>query len=184
MAAMDIDIRTSTPALKLNSSTDLEAAGPGRRLEPGDMAPDFALPDAAGKTVRLGDFRGKNVILYFYPAASTPGCTLQARDFRDCLNKLDRQDYAVLGVSPDESWQLAAFADHEGLTFPLLADPNKGVLTEWGTYGARKVYGRTLLSVIRSTFVVDPEGRIFQAHYNVRPRGHVARLLDELDICL
>lgn len=181
-----MDTFTVTPhdGLLRESPDVMGVMAPARRLTPGEPAPDFALPDSTNQIVRLSDLRGKNVILYFYPAASTPGCTLQARDFRDCLNKLTRVDYTVLGVSPDEPWQLAAFAEHEGLNFPLLADPTKSVLTEWGTYGARMVYGRTVLSVIRSTFVVDTEGMISKAHYNVRPRGHVARMLDELGICI
>lgn len=159
-------------------------AGKGltRRLSTGDPAPDFVLPDSTGLMVQLSELRGRNVIIYFYPAANTPGCTLQARDFRDVLSKLKHKDYVVLGISPDEPWQLAAFAAHEKLTFTLLADPGKKVLAEWGTYGLRKVYGRTLLSVIRSTFVVDVSGRISHAHFGVRPSGHVSRLLTELGI--
>ncbi|GHF15204.1 peroxiredoxin [Amycolatopsis deserti] len=153
-----------------------------QRLTAGDKAPDFTLPDSTGKQVSLSDFRGKHVVVYFYPAAGTPGCTKQACDFRDNLGELDGAGYQVLGVSPDKPEKLAKFAEAEGLTFPLLSDPDKTVLTEWGAFGEKKNYGRIVQGVIRSTFVIDPEGTIVKAMYNVRATGHVAKLLKDLKI--
>lgn len=155
---------------------------PTPRLSPGDIAPDFALSDADGTTVRLSDYRGRNVIVYVYPAAMTPGCTKQACDFRDSLEAFQAAGYAVLGVSPDSPAKLAAFRDKEGLTFPLLSDPDKQMLTRWGAYGEKQSYGRTVTGVIRSTFVVDPDGRIALAQYNVRATGHVAKLRRDLGL--
>ena len=146
------------------------------RLAPGDAAPDFTLPDADGKPVSLSEFRGRRVIVYFYPAASTPGCTTEACDFRDSLADLNEVGFEVLGVSPDKPAKLAKFRDAEGLTFPLLADEDRAVLTAWGAFGEKQMYGKTVTGVIRSTFVVDPEGKIEQALYNVRATGHVAKL--------
>ena len=153
-----------------------------KRLSPGDKAPDFTLTDSTGATVSLSDYRGKSVVVYFYPAAGTPGCTKQACDFRDNLGDLDGAGYQVLGISPDKPEKLAKFVEAEQLTFPLLADPDKTVLTEWGAFGEKKNYGRVVQGVIRSTFVVDPEGKITEARYNVKATGHVAKLLRELDI--
>jgi peroxiredoxin Q/BCP len=152
------------------------------RLSPGDDAPDFTLPDSEGKDVSLSDYRGKSVVVYFYPAASTPGCTKQACDFRDNLAALNDAGYQVLGISPDKQAKLAKFAENEKLTFPLLGDPEKTVLTEWGVFGEKKNYGKTYLGVIRSTFVVDPKGKIAHAWYNVRATGHVAKLIKDLDL--
>jgi thioredoxin-dependent peroxiredoxin len=152
------------------------------RLEPGDTAPDFTLPDADGRPVRLKDFRGQNVVVYFYPAASTPGCTKQACDFRDNLGELNEAGFTVLGVSPDQPAKLAKFRDAEQLTFPLLSDPDRAVLTAWGAYGERSLYGKTVTGVIRSTFVVDPTGKIAQALYNVKATGHVAKLRRDLGV--
>ncbi|EHK88328.1 thioredoxin-dependent thiol peroxidase [Saccharomonospora azurea] len=152
------------------------------RLSPGDSAPDFTLPDSAGNTVSLSDFRGQSVVVYFYPAAGTPGCTKQACDFRDNLAQLNDAGYQVLGISPDKPEKLATFVENEKLTFPLLADPDKTVLTEWGAFGEKKNYGRIVQGVIRSTFVVDPEGTIAVAQYNVRATGHVAKLLRDLKL--
>jgi len=146
------------------------------RLAPGDTAPDFTLPDADGKPVSLSEFRGRRVIVYFYPAASTPGCTKEACDFRDSLADLNDAGYDVLGISPDKPAKLAKFRDAEGLTFPLLADEDRAVLTTWGAFGEKQMYGKTVTGVIRSTFVVDPEGKIEEALYNVRATGHVAKL--------
>ncbi|MFC5948276.1 thioredoxin-dependent thiol peroxidase [Pseudonocardia lutea] len=152
------------------------------RLAPGDTAPDFTLPDADGKPVSLADLRGRKVIVYFYPAASTPGCTKEACDFRDNLAELDDAGVEVLGISPDKPAKLAKFRDKEGLTFPLLSDPDKKVLQEWGAFGEKTMYGKTVTGVIRSTFLVDEEGRIEAALYNVRATGHVAKLRRDLKI--
>ena len=152
------------------------------RLSPGDAAPDFTLPDSEGKEVSLRDFRGQSVVVYFYPAASTPGCTKQACDFRDNLAELNDAGYQVIGISPDTQAKLAKFVSNEGLTFPLLGDPEKTVIEAWGAYGEKKNYGKTYLGVIRSTFVVDPEGKIAHAWYNVRATGHVAKLIRDLGL--
>jgi thioredoxin-dependent peroxiredoxin len=152
------------------------------RLQPGDPAPEFTLPDADGKPVSLADFRGRRVVVYFYPAAGTPGCTKQACDFRDNLAELEGAGLDVIGISPDKPAKLAKFRDAEGLTFPLLADPDKTVLTAWGAFGEKQLYGKTVTGVIRSTFVVGPDGRIELAQYNVRATGHVAKLRKELAV--
>jgi peroxiredoxin Q/BCP len=152
------------------------------RLAPGDPAPDFTLPDADDKPVSLSDLRGRKVIVYFYPAASTPGCTKEACDFRDNLAELNDAGVEVLGISPDKPAKLARFRDKEGLTFPLLSDPDRKVLEQWGAFGEKTMYGRTVTGVIRSTFLVDAEGRIEAALYNVRATGHVAKLRRDLGI--
>jgi thioredoxin-dependent peroxiredoxin len=152
------------------------------RLQPGDPAPDFTLPDADGKPVALADFRGRRVIVYFYPAASTPGCTTEACDFRDNLAELNDAGVEVLGISPDKPAKLAAFRDAEGLTFPLLSDVDKQVLTAWGALGEKQMYGKTVTGVIRSTFLVDAEGKIEEALYNVKASGHVAKLRKDLKV--
>lgn len=152
------------------------------RLSPGDAAPEFTLPDADGKSVSLSDYRGRSVVVYCYPAASTPGCTTQACDFRDSLGALDGAGFAVLGISPDKPVKLAKFRDAESLTFPLLSDPDRAVLTAYGAYGEKKMYGKTVTGVIRSTFVIDAEGRIERALYNVRATGHVAKLRKDLGV--
>ena len=146
------------------------------RLEVGDKAPAFSLPDADGKTVKLSDFKGRKVIVYFYPAASTPGCTKEACDFRDSLAVLNEAGIDVIGISPDKPEKLAKFRDAESLTFTLLSDPDRKVLTQWGAFGEKKLYGKTVQGVIRSTFVVDESGKIAVAQYNVRATGHVAKL--------
>ena len=146
------------------------------RLEVGDKAPAFSLSDADGNTVKLSDFKGRKVIVYFYPAASTPGCTKQACDFRDSLAELNEAGLDVIGISPDKPAKLAKFRDAEGLTFPLLSDPDREVLTAWGTFGEKTMYGKTVQGVIRSTFVVDENGKIEVAQYNVKATGHVAKL--------
>ncbi|ASR37753.1 peroxiredoxin [Prauserella marina] len=153
-----------------------------KRLSQGDPAPDFTLPDSEGNKVSLADFRGRSVVVYFYPAAGTPGCTKQACDFRDNLAELNDAGYQVLGISPDKQEKLAKFVAAEQLTFPLLSDPDKTVLTEWGAFGEKKNYGRIVQGVIRSTFVIDPDGVIVKAAYNVRATGHVAKLIRDLDI--
>jgi peroxiredoxin Q/BCP len=152
------------------------------RLTAGDTAPDFTLPDADGKPVSLADYRGRRVVVYFYPAAGTPGCTKQACDFRDSLAELNGAGLDVLGVSPDKPAKLAKFRDKEGLTFPLLSDADKDVLNAWGAFGEKQMYGKTVTGVIRSTFVIDPEGKIEVAQYNVRATGHVAKLRKDLSV--
>jgi len=152
------------------------------RLSPGDTAPDFTLTDSEGNKVSLSDYRGQRIVVYFYPAAGTPGCTKQACDFRDNLAELNGAGYQVLGISPDKPEKLAKFAAAENLTFPLLSDVDKTVLNEWAAFGEKKNYGRVYEGVIRSTFVVDPEGKIEKALYNVRATGHVAKLLRDLSI--
>ena len=138
------------------------------RLAPGDTAPSFSLLDADGNKVSLADFKGRRVIVYFYPAASTPGCTKQACDFRDNLHELSDAGLDVVGISPDAPAKLAKFRDAEKLTFPLLSDPDRKVLTAWGAYGEKQMYGKTVQGVIRSTFVVDEKGKIAVAQYNVK----------------
>lgn len=152
------------------------------RLETGDAAPDFTLTDADGNEVSLKSFRGKRVILYFYPAAMTPGCTKQACDFRDNLDTLTGKDFVVLGVSKDKPAKLREFRERDALTFPLLSDPDLTVHKAYGAYGEKLNYGKTVMGVIRSTFVIDPDGKVEKALYNVKATGHVARLLKDLGI--
>ncbi|MFD4368086.1 thioredoxin-dependent thiol peroxidase [Rhodococcus sp. NPDC058521] len=152
------------------------------RLAPGDTAPEFTLPDADGNHVSLGSYRGRKVIVYFYPAASTPGCTKQACDFRDNLADLNGAGLDILGISPDKPAKLAKFRNNENLTFPLLSDPEKSTLEAWGAFGEKKLYGKVVQGVIRSTFVVDEEGKIEVAQYNVRATGHVAKLRRDLSV--
>jgi peroxiredoxin Q/BCP len=152
------------------------------RLAAGDPAPDFTLPDADGKPVSLAEFRGRRVIVYFYPAASTPGCTKQACDFRDTLDSFAAEGFAVLGISPDKPAKLAKFRDNQKLSFPLLSDPDRQVLTAYGTYGEKKLYGKTMLGVIRSTFVIDADGKVELAQYGVKATGHVAKLRRDLGL--
>jgi len=151
-----------------------------KRLTPGEEAPDFTLPDADGNQVSLSSFRGQRVIVYFYPAALTPGCTKEACDFRDNLTELNHAGVQVLGISPDQPAKLAKFRDKEGLTFPLLSDPGHTVLQAYGAYGEKKLYGKTTVGVIRSTFVIDADGVIERAMYGVKATGHVARLRAEI----
>ncbi len=152
------------------------------RLSPGDPAPDFTLPDADGNPVALADLRGRKVVLYVYTAASTPGCTTQACDFRDNLSDLTAAGYAVLGLSPDPPTKLARFRDAERLTFPLLSDPDKQVLTAYGAYGQKILYGKTVVGVIRSTFQLDEQGRVTSASYGVKAKGHVEKLRRDLGV--
>jgi len=152
------------------------------RLSSGDAAPAFTLPDADGKDVSLGDFRDRKVVVYFYPAASTPGCTKQACDFRDNLAELNDAGFAVIGISPDKPEKLAKFRDAEALTFPLLSDPTRSVLGAYGAHGEKTMYGKKVTGVIRSTFVVDEAGKIEQALYNVKATGHVAKLRRDLNV--
>ena len=155
-----------------------DAAGP----QEGDKAPAFTLTDDAGRTVRLKDFAGRTVILFAYPAAMTPGCTKEACDFRDSLDSFAAEGYAVLGISPDSPQKLAAFREREGLTYPLLSDPDKKVLTAYGAFGEKKLYGKVVTGVIRSTFVIGPTGRIEHAFRNVKATGHVAKLRRDLGL--
>ncbi|MGH3342523.1 MAG: thioredoxin-dependent thiol peroxidase [Carbonactinosporaceae bacterium] len=150
------------------------------RLKSGAEAPAFTLPDADGREVSLSDFAGRRLIVYFYPAAMTPGCTKQACDFRDSLAPLADAGYAVVGISPDPQDKLRRFRDAEGLDFPLLSDPDRKALEAYGAYGEKQSYGRTVVGVIRSTFVVDPNGRVETAMYGVRATGHVARLRSDI----
>lgn len=152
------------------------------RLSPGQSAPEFTLPDADGTPVALSSFRGRHVVLFFYPAAMTPGCTKEAVDFRDNVEEMRAAGYEVLGVSPDPPAKLATFRDREDLTFPLLSDVDRSVLLAYGAFGEKKLYGKTVTGVIRSTIVVDESGTIAQAQYNVRATGHVAKLRKDLGI--
>lgn len=156
-------------------------AGPDR-LQPGEPAPDFTLPDADGRPVSLSSYRGQRVVVWFYPAAMTPGCTKEACGFRDNLADLTGAGLAVVGVSPDPPATLRRFADAEGLTYPLLSDPDHAVLQAWGAYGQKQLYGRTVTGVIRSTVVVAADGRVEAAYYGVRATGHVERLRRDLGI--
>ncbi|HEV7896826.1 MAG TPA: thioredoxin-dependent thiol peroxidase [Planosporangium sp.] len=152
------------------------------RLSPGDQAPDFTLPTADGGRLSLSDLRDRKVILYAYPAAMTPGCTTQACDFRDSLASLQGAGYHVVGISPDKPAKLAQFVERDALTFPLAADEDRSVLTAYGAYGEKQNYGKTVVGVIRSTFVIDEEGRIERALYNVKATGHVAKLRRDLGL--
>jgi thioredoxin-dependent peroxiredoxin len=152
------------------------------RLSPGDQAPDFTLPDADGTQVSLADFRGRKVVVYFYPAAMTPGCTKQACDFRDNLGELADAGFAVVGISPDKPEKLAKFRDAEQLTFPLLSDPSRATLGAYGAYGEKTMYGKKVTGVIRSTFVVGADGKVEQAQYGVKATGHVAKLRRDLGV--
>lgn len=152
------------------------------RLEIGDKAPAFTLTSDGGKQVSLEDFAGKHLVIFFYPAAMTPGCTKEACDFRDSLATLRDAGYEVIGVSPDKPEKLAKFVEKESLTYPLLADPDKEVLEAYGAYGEKKLYGKTVVGVIRSTIVVDGEGKVEVARYNVKATGHVASLSKSLKL--
>jgi peroxiredoxin Q/BCP len=152
------------------------------RLSPGDPAPDFTLPSDAGDEVSLSDLRGKKVIVYFYPAAMTPGCTKQACDFTDSLESLRGAGYEVLGISPDAPAKLAKFREKDGLTIRLLSDSDKSVMAAYGAFGEKKLYGKVVNGVIRSTFVIDEDGTIELAQYNVKATGHVAKLRRDLGL--
>jgi peroxiredoxin Q/BCP len=156
------------------------------RLSAGDNAPAFSLLDDTGATVKLADFAGRRVVLYAYPAAMTPGCTTQACDFRDSLDSLNAAGISVVGISPDKPEKLAKFRERDGLTFPLVSDVDKDVLTAYGAYGEKQLYGKTVTGVIRSTFVIDVDARgkgvIERALYNVKATGHVAKLRRDLGL--
>ena len=151
-------------------------------LQPGDAAPDFTLTTDTEEQLSLSDLRGKRVILYVYPAAMTPGCTTQACDFRDSLQSLHARGFEVIGISPDKPAKLAKFRERDQLTFPLVSDPDKSVLKEYGAYGEKKLYGKTVVGVKRSTFVIDADGKIERAMYNVKATGHVAKLRRDLGL--
>jgi len=153
-----------------------------RRLSPGDPAPDFTLPSDTGDQVSLADLRGRKVIVYFYPAAMTAGCTKQACDFTDSLSSLKGAGYEVVGISPDSLAKLAKFREKDGLTITLLSDADKSVMQAYGAYGEKLLYGKTVVGVIRSTFVVDEEGNLALAQYNVKATGHVAKLRKDLGL--
>jgi len=152
------------------------------RLSPGDTAPAFTLTDQNGATVSLADLAGQKVVLYFYPAAATPGCTKQACDFRDNLASLQSDGYRVVGVSRDAPEKLARFAADESLDFPLLSDPEHTVHEAYGAWGEKQLYGKTVTGVIRTTFVIDEDGRIAQTFYNTKATGHVAMLRKKLGL--
>jgi thioredoxin-dependent peroxiredoxin len=152
------------------------------RLQPGDVAPDFTLPDADGNAVSLSSLRGRRVILYFYPAAMTPGCTKESVDFQEALPELASAGTEVIGISPDKEPKLAKFRERDGLTFPLLSDPDTKVLQAYAAYGEKMLYGKTTVGVIRSTFLIDADGKIEKAYYNVKATGHVARLRKDLGL--
>jgi peroxiredoxin Q/BCP len=151
-------------------------------LSPGDPAPDFDLLDDSGNRVRLSDLRGQRVLLYAYPAAMTPGCTTQACDFRDNLAVFGKHGFTVIGLSPDKPEKLAKFRERDALTFPLISDPDHEVLEAYGAWGEKNLYGKKYVGVIRSTFVIDPDGKIEKAMYNVKAKGHVAKLRTELGL--
>ena len=152
------------------------------RLEPGAPAPDFTLPTDTGEQVSLSGLRGRKVIVYFYPAAMTPGCTKQACDFSDSFESLGAQGYEVLGISPDKPEKLAKFRERDHLGITLLSDQDKSVMDAYGAFGEKKMYGKTVQGVIRSSFVVDEQGSIQVAQYNVKATGHVAKLKKDLGL--
>jgi peroxiredoxin Q/BCP len=152
------------------------------RLQPGDPAPDFILPSDDGRQVSLSALRGRKVIVYFYPAAMTPGCTKQACDFTDSLESLRGLGYEVLGISPDKPEKLAKFRERDALTLTLLSDADRSVMQAYGAYGEKKLYGKVVQGVIRSTFVIDEDGRVEVAQYNVKATGHVAKLKKDLGL--
>ena len=154
------------------------------RLEPGDTAPDFTLPTDTGEQVSLSGLRGRKVIVYFYPAAMTPGCTKQACDFTDSLESLGAQGYEVLGISPDKAEKLAKFRERDHLGITLLSDQDKSVMNAYGAFGEKKMYGKTVQGVIRSTFVIDEQGVVQVAQYNVKATGHVAKLKRDLGLAV
>lgn len=161
-------------------NTEPSAESGGTRLSAGDQAPNFTLRDGTGVQQSLADYRGQNLIVYFYPAAFTPGCTTEACDFRDNLESFAGSGYQVIGISPDPVAKLAEFAAGESLTFPLLSDEDAAVAKRWGAWGEKTVGDKTFTGLLRSTFVIDAEGRIVDAQYNVSADGHVAGLRAQL----
>ena len=152
------------------------------RLAPGDQAPDFTLTSDTGEQVTLSALQGQRVIVYFYPAAMTPGCTKQACDFTDSIDALHAQGFEVLGISPDSPAKLAKFRDRDGLTITLLSDPDKAVMMAYAAFGEKSLYGKIVQGVIRSTFVIDGAGKVELAQYNVKATGHVAKLRRDLGL--
>ena len=152
------------------------------RLSPGDAAPDFALPTDDGGNVRLKDLRGGKVIVYFYPAAMTPGCTKQACDFTESLSTLKKAGYTVVGISPDKPEKLAKFRERDSLTITLASDADRSVMKAYGAFGEKKLYGKVVEGVIRSTFVLDEKGKVELAQYNVKATGHVSKLRRDLGL--
>ena len=159
-----------------------ETAPAPARLSPGDPAPDFKLPDADGNPVSLASYRGRRVIVYCYPAALTPGCTTQAVDFTAAAGELAQAGLDIIGISPDPPGKLQRFREKENLGITLVSDEDKSVLSAYGAYGPKKLYGKEVVGVIRSTFVVDAEGHIEKAQYNVKATGHVAKLRKDLGL--
>ncbi len=155
---------------------------PKTRLEPGDRAPDFTLPSDTGESITLSELAGRKVIVYFYPAAMTSGCTKQACDFTESLDSLRGAGYEVLGISPDKPEKLAAFRERDGLTITLLSDADKSVMRAWGAFGEKTLYGKVVQGVIRSTLVIDEDGKVELAQYNVKATGHVAKLRRDLGL--
>jgi peroxiredoxin Q/BCP len=168
--------------MRVMTETDSGTATAPVRLSPGDPAPGFTLPDAEGTQVSLADYRGRRVIVYCYPAAMTPGCTTQAVDFTAAAGDLAEAGLDIIGISPDEPAKLLRFREKEDLGITLVSDPQKTALQAYGAYGPKKLYGKEVVGVIRSTFIVDAEGRIEQASYNVKATGHVAKLMRDLGI--
>lgn len=152
------------------------------RLQPGDIAPDFTLTSDTGEHVTLSKVNSDKVIVYFYPAAMTPGCTKQACDFSDSIDRLQAEGYTVLGISPDKPEKLAKFRERDGLTIELLSDPERDVLKAYGAFGEKKLYGKVVVGVIRSTFVIGADRKIELAQYNVKATGHVAKLRKDLKL--
>jgi len=158
------------------------AVQPPSRLSQGDKAPDFKLPTDTGEDVSLSDLRGRKVIVYFYPAAMTAGCTKEACDFTDSLESLRGAGYEVVGISPDKPAKLAKFRERDALSIVLASDEDKAVMNSYGAYGEKKLYGKTVQGVIRSTIVVDEDGTVALAQYNVKATGHVAKLRRDLGL--
>lgn len=152
------------------------------RLQAGDQAPEFTLTSDTGESVSLADQRGKKTIVYFYPAAMTPGCTKEACDFSDSIDRLQAEGFTVLGISPDKPEKLAKFRERDGLTITLLSDPDREALRAYAAFGEKKLYGKIVEGVIRSTFVVGETGLIELAQYNVKATGHVAKLRKDLKL--
>lgn len=171
------------PCMTDSAAPDIAAQGPApTRLSPGDRAPDFTLPDADGNPVSLADHRGRRVVVYCYPAALTPGCTTQAVDFTSAAGEFAEAGLDIIGISPDAPEKLARFRDQESLAITLVSDPQKEVMRAYGAFGPKKLYGKEVVGVIRSTFVIDADGTIEKVGYNVKATGHVAKLRRDLGL--